>query len=132
MMIAASGRVAPGWWLLALALLAGCVDPKTGGGKQDGSTKPGEDGGSGGSGGTGGRTGTGGGVPGGSGGSGGVNGGGTEGGVPGDGPCGALDDPHNCGTCGHDCSRLANVRVGASVQCQPGKCVVAAAACADG
>src|SRR5690242_3999779 len=24
--------------------------------------------------------------------------------LPGDGPCGAPDDPRNCGTCGHDCT----------------------------
>ena len=46
--------------------------------------------------------------------------------------CGSPDDPRNCGTCGHDCTGLANVRVGASVQCQAGKCVIPAAACVDG
>jgi hypothetical protein len=51
--------------------------------------------------------------------------------VPPDGPCGTPTDPRNCGTCGHDCSRLTNV-IGTAVSCQAGKCVVAAAACASG
>lgn len=109
--------------ILVITLLAACVDPKAGGGKRDAQDDPSGDGGSGGSAGA---TGTGGTA-------------GSEGGVPHDGPaaatdgpCGAPDDPRNCGSCGHDCTRLANVRVGASVQCVAGKCVVPAAACTEG
>jgi hypothetical protein len=50
---------------------------------------------------------------------------------PSDGPCGTPTDPHNCGTCGHDCTRLANV-VASAVSCQAGKCVVPASACTGG
>src|SRR4051812_25476179 len=41
-----------------------------------------------------------------------------------DGPCGAPDDPKNCGICGHDCKSLQHVRAGAAVGCQSGKCVL--------
>src|SRR5690349_940694 len=46
--------------------------------------------------------------------------------VANDGACGSASDPKNCGTCGHDCSRLMNVRASAPVQCQDGKCVIPA------
>ena len=51
---------------------------------------------------------------------------------PPDGPCGTLTDPRNCGTCGHDCTKLANIATGGMVSCQAGKCVVPAGACATG
>jgi hypothetical protein len=42
-------------------------------------------------------------------------------------------DPRNCGTCGHDCTTLSNVRPGATgVQCVAGACSVPPAACASG
>ena len=50
-----------------------------------------------------------------------------------DGPCGSQTDPKNCGTCGDDCTRLANVAAGAAgVTCRAGACVISAAACRPG
>jgi hypothetical protein len=40
-------------------------------------------------------------------------------------------DAKNCGTCGHDCTRLPHVS-GAGVTCNGGRCVVPATACAPG
>jgi hypothetical protein len=51
---------------------------------------------------------------------------------PGDGPCGSAGDPRNCGTCGHDCTKLANVSPGAPVTCQGGHCSIPASSCAIG
>jgi hypothetical protein len=48
-----------------------------------------------------------------------------------DGPCGTPSDAHNCGTCGHDCTKLKNVLADA-VSCVSGTCVVPPAACASG
>lgn len=44
------------------------------------------------------------------------------------GTCFKNNDPTSCGVCGHDCTGLPNVKPG-SVQCQAGKCVVAADGC---
>jgi hypothetical protein len=52
--------------------------------------------------------------------------------APPDGPCGTPTDPRNCGTCGHDCTKLANIGAPATVTCQAGQCVVPPAACATG
>ncbi|HKQ67782.1 MAG TPA: hypothetical protein VJT73_00510 [Polyangiaceae bacterium] len=41
-------------------------------------------------------------------------------------------DPKNCGTCGHDCTALANVGTATGVTCSAGKCVVPASACSTG
>ena len=41
-------------------------------------------------------------------------------------------DAKNCGTCGHDCSGLPNVKPGATVTCQAGICSVPPSACATG
>ncbi|HXU80536.1 MAG TPA: hypothetical protein VN914_04025, partial [Polyangia bacterium] len=41
-------------------------------------------------------------------------------------------DSHNCGSCGHDCATLANVKAGASVSCQGGHCVIPASSCVSG
>src|SRR5262249_2584096 len=39
--------------------------------------------------------------------------------------CGSLDDPKNCGACGHDCTSLPNVSPGAAgIECRNGSCVV--------
>jgi hypothetical protein len=48
------------------------------------------------------------------------------------GSSGALNDPSNCGRSAHDCTRLANVRAGAPVQCQGGQCVVPTTSCVEG
>jgi hypothetical protein len=50
---------------------------------------------------------------------------------PPDGPCGTATDPRNCGTCGHDCTKLPNV-VASAVTCQASKCVVPTTACTGG
>jgi hypothetical protein len=42
-----------------------------------------------------------------------------------------MNDPKNCGTCGHDCTRLAHV-TGAGVTCVAGVCHVPSSACASG
>jgi hypothetical protein len=55
---------------------------------------------------------------------------GTAGGPGGGG--GPLNDVANCGLSARDCTRLANVRAGASVQCQDGHCVVPTTACVEG
>lgn len=55
----------------------------------------------------------------------------TSPGLAPDAPCGSPTDPRNCGTCGHDCTKLPNVAA-AMVTCQAGKCVVPAGACASG
>jgi hypothetical protein len=41
-------------------------------------------------------------------------------------------DPKNCGTCGHNCGALPNVKAGASVQCVQGGCSIPAASCSTG
>src|SRR5882724_9148337 len=57
---------------------------------------------------------------------------GSDGHAP-DGPCGSPTDAKNCGTCGHDCTTLTNVRPGAAgVECRAGACFVPGAACAVG
>jgi hypothetical protein len=53
----------------------------------------------------------------------------TEAGNP---TCDTEKDPRNCGGCGRDCSMLANVKAGASVECRGGVCFVPAAGCVDG
>src|SRR5215471_14809432 len=46
------------------------------------------------------------------------------------GSCGAPNDSHNCGVCGHDCTALANVTPGASgIECRSGTCFVPGSAC---
>jgi hypothetical protein len=45
---------------------------------------------------------------------------------------GPSNDAANCGPSAHDCTRLANVRVGAPVQCQDGHCVVPTTSCVEG
>ncbi len=47
-----------------------------------------------------------------------------------DGTCVAKDDPGNCGECGNDCLRLANVRP--SVACRDGQCVLDPSSCSLG
>jgi hypothetical protein len=54
----------------------------------------------------------------------------TTDGSPGGG--GSPNDPSNCGPSARDCTRLANVRGGAPVQCQDGHCVVPTTSCAEG
>lgn len=63
----------------------------------------------------------------------------TDGGMPGSGgvpavdaACGTPTDPRNCGSCGHDCAALPNVKPGAAVQCTAGACTVPPAGCAAG
>ncbi len=47
-------------------------------------------------------------------------------------PCGdTQSDAQNCGTCGHDCTKLPHV-TGQGVVCTAGKCVVPLSACATG
>jgi hypothetical protein len=46
--------------------------------------------------------------------------------------CGSASDVHNCGSCGHDCTQLPNVKPGATVTCQAGHCSIPAASCTTG
>jgi hypothetical protein len=46
--------------------------------------------------------------------------------------CGSASDVHNCGSCGHDCTQLPNVKPGATVTCQAGHCSIPVASCTTG
>jgi hypothetical protein len=46
--------------------------------------------------------------------------------------CGSASDIHNCGSCGHDCTQLPNVKPGATVTCQSGHCSIPATSCTTG
>ena len=48
-----------------------------------------------------------------------------------DGICGSPTDPRNCGSCGHDCTALPEVRFD-KVQCRDGACVIPADGCLPG
>jgi hypothetical protein len=59
--------------------------------------------------------------------------GGSSGGGSGGMSCGNTQtDPQSCGTCGHDCTVLANVATAAGVTCVSGRCSVPASACRAG
>jgi len=47
-------------------------------------------------------------------------------------PCGADSDKLNCGSCGHDCTKLPNVANADQVACMNGVCAVPSAACKSG